>query len=96
MGKKQKPKASTERIVEIAPLPPAAPNPRDVFALALAGAQGAMAELAYWQGIGRRLQTYRRLHPERYAHVVAFVEKLEDEPTPETIASVLEAAKPKE
>lgn len=71
------------------PVAVAGPPPEDVV---LTGIAQLANQARAWKALVARLQTYRRLHPDRYAHVVAFCESGQDVPTDDEMAAVLRRA----
>src|SRR5688500_13798959 len=79
--------------IETAPPAPESLTPVNAVPAFVAGATQALRSIEFWGRFMQRLQTYRRLHPQRYAHVVAFAENGSDSPSEEEMAKVLENAK---
>jgi hypothetical protein len=70
------------------PEPPVITPAIDVFAMAIGGGQQLLAQSSAWRVFLARLDTYRRLYPDRWAHVVAFTDGIDD-PTPDQVAAMI-------
>lgn len=68
-------------------------TPESAFPAMVQGAFAALRQVEFLNRFTQRLQTYRRLHPDRYAHVVAFTENLSDSPTAEEMTKILDKAR---